>query len=192
MAASKTSSNLVHRTNGLASDSNPSPIENGPGRQGGYESTHLSILKIKNITKLLLWWSALKYIGWSVSRKVCMFADAKHTELNSEVMLQRTRHVEVREVCLSLEIIKTWAIIELYRSCCPLSALKVINVLGTQADISLFPKQRIKAEVIEQVKAQMSEVLDKVLTDSLQSFSQSADSSAVENTHQKTAEKARR
>ncbi|XP_053492901.1 sterol O-acyltransferase 2 [Ictalurus furcatus] len=104
MAASKTSSNLVHRTSGLASESNPSPTENGPGRQ-----------------------------------------DAKHTELNSEVMLQRTRHVE-----------------------------------------------QIKAEVIEQVKAQMSEVLDKVLTDSLQSFSQSADSSAVENTHQKTAEKARR
>ncbi|KAK2857850.1 hypothetical protein Q7C36_005769 [Tachysurus vachellii] len=52
--------------------------------------------------------------------------------------------------------------------------------------------EQIKAEVIEQVKAQMSEVLDKVLTDSLQSFSQSARSSAVENTQQQTDEKPRR
>lgn len=36
-----------------------------------------------------------------------MFADANHTEFNSEDMLQWTRHVEVREVCLRLEIIKT-------------------------------------------------------------------------------------
>ncbi|XP_053088046.1 sterol O-acyltransferase 2 isoform X2 [Pangasianodon hypophthalmus] len=104
MAASKTSSNVVHRASGLSSHSSPSPTENGPVRQ-----------------------------------------DAKHTEFNSEDMQQWTRHVE-----------------------------------------------RIKAKVIEQVKAQMSEVLDKVLTDSLQSFSQSTHSNAVENTHQQTDGKTRR
>uniref|UniRef100_A0A4W4F066 O-acyltransferase n=1 Tax=Electrophorus electricus TaxID=8005 RepID=A0A4W4F066_ELEEL len=38
---------------------------------------------------------------------------------------------------------------------------------------SLFPDQRMKAEVTEQVMAQMSEVLEKAFTDSLQSFSKS-------------------
>lgn len=65
-------------------------------------------------------------------------------------------------------------------------------MLLKHADISLFLKQRIKTEVIEQVKAQMSEVLDKVFTDSLQSFSQRAQSKTVENTHQETDGKARR
>ncbi|XP_058259868.1 sterol O-acyltransferase 2 isoform X2 [Hemibagrus wyckioides] len=94
MATSKTSSNVVNRTSGLASHRNPSPTENRPARQDKF---------------------------------------------NSEDTIQWTRHVE-----------------------------------------------KIKAEVIEQVKAQMSEVLDKVLTDSLQSFSQSEHSNAVQNTQQQT------
>ncbi|XP_072540869.1 sterol O-acyltransferase 2 [Salminus brasiliensis] len=52
--------------------------------------------------------------------------------------------------------------------------------------------ERIKSEVIEQVKAQMSVVLDKALTDSLRSLSQSTQSNANGNTHSHTDEKARR
>lgn len=74
----------------------------------------------------------------------------------------------------------------------PLICFKRNYVIRTQADISLFLKQKIKAEVIEQVKAQMSEVLDKVLTDSLQSFSQSAHSNAVQTTERQTDGKDRR
>ncbi|XP_046732615.1 sterol O-acyltransferase 2 isoform X1 [Silurus meridionalis] len=44
--------------------------------------------------------------------------------------------------------------------------------------------ERIKTEVIKHAKAQISEMLDKVLTDSLQSLSQSTHSNAVENAQQ--------
>ncbi|KAI4884898.1 hypothetical protein NFI96_031679, partial [Prochilodus magdalenae] len=51
--------------------------------------------------------------------------------------------------------------------------------------------ERIKAEVIEQVKVQMSEILDKALTESLRSLTQSTHSGTVGNTV-RTDEKARR
>lgn len=52
--------------------------------------------------------------------------------------------------------------------------------------------QRIKAEVTEQVTAQMSEILDKALTDSLRSLSVGTHSDAVGNIHSHSDEKARR
>ncbi|XP_022531351.2 sterol O-acyltransferase 2 [Astyanax mexicanus] len=52
--------------------------------------------------------------------------------------------------------------------------------------------ERIKMEVIEQMKVQMSEVLDKALTDSLRSLSQSTQWDINGNTHSHTDEKARR
>ncbi|KAG9276972.1 sterol O-acyltransferase 2-like [Astyanax mexicanus] len=51
--------------------------------------------------------------------------------------------------------------------------------------------ERIKMEVIEQMKVQMSEVLDKALTDSLRSLSQSTQWDINGNTHSHTDEKAR-
>ncbi|XP_062853542.1 sterol O-acyltransferase 2 [Trichomycterus rosablanca] len=50
----------------------------------------------------------------------------------------------------------------------------------------------IKAEIIEQVKSQMGDVLDRALTDSLQAFSRSTQSNAGVNTQQHTDDKARR
>ncbi|KAI5109090.1 kinesin heavy chain isoform X2 [Silurus meridionalis] len=58
------------------------------------------------------------------------------------------------------------------------------SVFVTHADKTLFLQQRIKTEVIKHAKAQISEMLDKVLTDSLQSLSQSTHSNAVENAQQ--------